>query len=237
MNQHKTTDQIVQLYDRVGPLADIAGFYVHAALDQLTKVAHFETAQRVLEVGGGTGRFAARLLEHELPPDAQYVDTDPSATMRKLATRRLEHWQTRADVRTLQDGRIDAWIGHVDRYVTTYVLNVLPNSEAICEQLNHAHRMLSPTGLLCMVNQTYGCDGIQLAISKAWMRLYARVPSILGNCRLIDVQRDYLDDSRWRIHTREVVCRFVFCSEVIVAGKREDLSDTIEIHDPEQKTE
>ncbi|MBC5826242.1 MAG: class I SAM-dependent methyltransferase [Candidatus Eremiobacteraeota bacterium] len=210
-------------------MADIAGFYVHAALDQLTKVACFENAQRVLEIGGGTGRFAARLLEHELPNDAQYVDMEPSATMRKLATRRLEHWQTRADVRTLQDGRIDAWIGRVDRYVATYVLNVLPDNEAIHEQLNRAHRMLSPTGLLCMVNQTYGRDGFQLAISKTWMRLYERMPNVLGNCRLIDAQRDYIDDSCWRVHYREVVCRFGFCSEVIVVGKHKGEDEKIRL--------
>ncbi len=105
--------------------------------------------------------------------------------------------------------------------MATYVLNVMPDNETVYEQLGHAHRMLSPTGLLCMVNQTYGGSGVQRAISKAWMRLYKHVPSILGNCRLIDVQRDYLDDASWRVHYREVACRFGFCSEVLVAGKRE----------------
>lgn len=98
---------------------------------------------------------------------------------------------------------------------------MLPDNEAIYEQLDHARRMLSPNGLLCMVNQTYGRDGFQLAISKTWMNLYKRIPSVLGNCRLIDAQRDYLNDSCWRVQYREVICRFGFCSEVIVAEKRE----------------
>ncbi len=219
MSGLKTSADIVQLYDRVGSWADVTRFYVDPALDRLTDLACFQHAQRLLEIGGGTGRFAARLLKHVLQPDAQYIDIEPSATMRTLAACRLAGWSARADVRDLQDGQSRTSAGWADRYVATYVLNVLSDDAAIHGQLDHAHDMLSPTGLLCVANQTVGCNGAQRAISDAWMRLYEQAPSVVGNCRLINVRRDYLDDSRWRVHHREIVCRFGFCSEVIVAGK------------------
>lgn len=139
--------------------------------------------------------------------------------MRELAQMRLAPWSARARIRALDDPLPLEWRGEVDRYVATYVLNVLPSEDAIRRLLERAHDALADSGLLCLVNQTYGRAGAERIISALWMRIYGATPAVLGNCRLLEA-RQYLDGSRWHLRSRDVVSRFGFCSEVLVAEKR-----------------
>ncbi len=217
---------VVRLYDCIGPLADSAAFYVDAALDRLTQLAAMHEASRIVEVGAGTGRYAARLLQHVLLADAQYADFEPSRRMRELAQQRLTPWRTRITIQRLDDQLPEAWANSVDRYIATYVLNVLPDRDAIRDRLEHAHRTLSDNGLLCLVNQTEGLTALQRTISTLWRGVYGAAPALLGNCRLLHA-RQYLDESQWIIHHCEVVCRLGFCSEVLVAAKRSSLTNIV----------
>ena len=93
-----TPDDARRFYDRFGSRQDTQGFYENPALDDLVKYADFEHARSVLEFGCGTGSFARRLLETNLPVKAHYLGLDISGTMIGLATRRLEPWQDRTEV-------------------------------------------------------------------------------------------------------------------------------------------
>jgi SAM-dependent methyltransferase len=208
-----------RLYDRIGPLTDITAFYVDPALNRLTQLASLREAKRIVEVGAGTGRYAARLMQDVFTADARYIDLEPSPRMRDLAQMRLAQWRTRSTIRPLDDALPQEWRGAVDRYIATYVLNVLPNEDAIRRLLERSHDALADSGLLCLVNQTHGRAGTERIISALWMRVYGVTPAILGQCRLLEA-RQYLEGSRWRVRSREVVGRFGFCSEVLVAEKR-----------------
>ena len=218
MSSARTAQRVVALYDRVGSFADITAFYVDASVDRLTELASMHEAACIVEVGGGTGRYAERLLQRSLGADAKYIDLEPSHRMRELARARLDHWRNRVTIEGLDD-MLEVGGGTADRYVMTYVLNVLPDEDAIGERLQHAHRTLDKAGLLCMVNQTFGKSMSERLISAAWMRLYCVAPTLLGNCRLLSA-RPYLDDLRWRIVKCEIVRRYGVCSEVLVAAKR-----------------
>lgn len=61
----------IRLYDRIGRLADSTASYVDPALNRLTQLASLREAKRIVEVGGGTGRYAARLMQGVFPSDAQ----------------------------------------------------------------------------------------------------------------------------------------------------------------------
>ena len=141
----------------------------------------------------------------------------PGATSR--ASSKAASWNDRARFWPLDDPLPQEWRGEVDRYVATYVLNVLPSDDAIRRLLERAHESLGDSGLLCLVNQTYGRTIVERIISAVWMRVYSATPAVLGNCRLLEA-RQYLDGSRWHVRSREVVSRFGFCSEVLVAEKR-----------------
>jgi hypothetical protein len=71
-----TPDDARRFYDRFGSRQDTQGFYENPALDDLVKYADFEHARSVLEFGCGTGFFARRLLETDLPVKAHYLGLD-----------------------------------------------------------------------------------------------------------------------------------------------------------------
>ena len=83
-------------YDRFGARQDRQAWYEDKALDCLADSGAFAGARSVFEFGCGTGRFAARLLAGEMPPDARYLGVDNSATMVELAGRRLAEFGPRA---------------------------------------------------------------------------------------------------------------------------------------------
>jgi trans-aconitate methyltransferase len=71
-------EQAKRLYDCVGAKQDTKGFYERAALADLVAHLDISRAQRLLEFGCGTGRFAEELLDRYLSSTACYVGLDVS---------------------------------------------------------------------------------------------------------------------------------------------------------------
>jgi hypothetical protein len=93
-----TSEQARQVYDRIGRAQDWQRFYENAATADLVAHAGFDAAHSIVELGCGTGRFAAGLLTRHLPADASYVGVDLSPRMVALASERLRPWRDRARV-------------------------------------------------------------------------------------------------------------------------------------------
>jgi SAM-dependent methyltransferase len=123
--------QAARFYDLLGAGLDAGGFYESAALQELAAHLDLTKSRSVVEFGVGTGRLAAELLSERLPPDATYLGLDVSATMVRLAKARLRSFGERADVmQTDGTPRIDATNGAFDRFISTYVFDLLSNDDA-----------------------------------------------------------------------------------------------------------
>jgi ubiquinone/menaquinone biosynthesis C-methylase UbiE len=209
-------DSVRRYYDWFGARQDSQAFYEDAGLDLLARESDFARARRVFELGCGTGRFAERLLAHELPVDARYEGVDLSSTMTDLATRRLARFGERAHVtRTEGDVPLPFPDGSFDRFVATYVLDIL-GEERIRQILVEAHRLLAGGGLLCTLALTEGTSLASRLVSGAWSGVYALRPSLVGGCRPISVVR-HLDRSLWTERRHGVVVAWAVPSEVLVA--------------------
>jgi SAM-dependent methyltransferase len=130
-----THEQAQAFYNRMGTKQDWQAFYEAKATHELIAHASFETAQAVFEFGCGTGAFAERLLTVHVSPEAQYVAVDSSPTMIRLARARLARFGSRVEVQQT-DGtlRFEATSGFYDRFVSTYVADLLSASD-IAEML------------------------------------------------------------------------------------------------------
>lgn len=212
-------DQARQLYDRVGRLQDTQAFYERRALRRLARVARLHEAQRVFELGCGTGRWAEELLRCELPDEAHYVGVDISRTMVGLARHRLAAWQTRAEVRLLDrpETKLPGDDRKFDRFLSTYVLDLvpLPDAQAL---LKEARRLLAPGGLLGLVSLTHGVTLPSRLVSRIWAAVAVRVPRLVGGCRPLELV-DLLAGTGWAIECREVVTSWAVPSEVLVAQR------------------
>jgi ubiquinone/menaquinone biosynthesis C-methylase UbiE len=208
------------LYDRIGRWQDTQRFYEDCATAELIARAAFAQAQSVFEFGVGTGRFAARLLRGHLPATARYRGIDISATMVALARERLASWGNRASVEQ-SDGspRIPARDATVDRFVSTYVLDLL-SSDDIAAVLSEAWRVLSPEGILCLVSATHGRTPVERLTMGVAARLHSLSPRLVGGCRAVDLS-SFLEPARWRLLHHGVVSKWGVPSEVLVASPRQ----------------
>lgn len=209
-----STSQARAFYDRFGARQDEQAFYEDPALDELVAHASFDEARAVVELGCGTGRLAARLLADHLPEEANYRAFDQSSTMVALARERLDRYPGRASVELTGGGMAlplpDACC---DRYVSTYVADLLPAAE-IRALVADARRLLAPGGLLCLVGLAPGEGLAARAVTVAWRLVHRLRPAAVGGCRPLDML-PFLAD--WEIgHHRKVVA-WGLTSEVVVA--------------------
>jgi SAM-dependent methyltransferase len=213
-----STDEARRVYDRIGALQDTQAFYEDRAVGALVRHGRFEDAERVLEFGCGTGRFAARLLSHHLPAHAHYRALDLSPEMVRLARGRLAPFGERAEV-VLTDGSppADEPTASRDRFVSNYVLDLLAE-DAIAAVLCEARRILAPGGLLCLVGLSTGCGALSRGVSRLWASVHARHPALLGGCRPLELA-PRLEPGAWRVRHHEKVAAFGVTSEVVVAER------------------
>lgn len=207
-------------YDSFGAKQDSQSFYERTALDTLIASSDFPHARSVFEFGCGTAKFAVRLLERHLTAEAEYQGVDISSTMVALAQKRLAPFVPRARVWQI-DGD-DAWSGFslpVDRIVTTYVLDLLPEDE-IEAFLRGSAAALTTGGRLSIASLTFGKTPLSRVVMAAWRTLFRLSPRITGGCRPVRIA-DKLSPLDWRIVHRSTVAAFGIASEVIVAIRLE----------------
>jgi ubiquinone/menaquinone biosynthesis C-methylase UbiE len=209
-------DQAARFYDKLGAGLDTQSFYEDAVLRELVAHLKINDCRAVVEFGCGTGRLAAELFESSLSPEATYLGLDVSSAMVALAKTRLKPWSDRAAVRQCDgESRIDAAAGTFDRFICTYVLDLLSEND-IRAVLGEAHRVLTPDGLLALASLTNGRTPASRLISTTWRGLHAISPWLVGGCRPIIVE-SFLARSEWTIEYANVISRFGIPSELVVA--------------------
>jgi ubiquinone/menaquinone biosynthesis C-methylase UbiE len=213
-----TRAQARAFYDRFGKKQDAQSFYEDAALDELVAQGAFEQAEKIFELGCGTGRFASRLLTKHLSPSASYLGIDLSQTMINIAEQRILPYAERAKVVHSDDSMLFPLPDNsVDRVVSTYVLDLLSESD-IRQVISEAYRVLMPGGKLCLVSLTDGMTFASRIVSALWSVLFRLHAPLVGGCRPIRLD-PLFNQSAWSIEYRNVVTQFGVPSEVLIACK------------------
>jgi len=211
-------DEARRFYDRFGARQDAQAFYERPALERLIAQLRLPEARALVELGSGTGRLAAELLGAQLSPECRYLGLDVSATMVRLARARVATFGARVEIRQTEGApRIEAPAGSFDRFVSTYVLDLLPEQE-IRILLGEARRVLAPGGLLGIASLTHGGRGLPGVASWLWERVHRLRPALVGGCRPIALEA-YLRERDWKIQHRSVVSPYGIPSEVVVAER------------------
>jgi ubiquinone/menaquinone biosynthesis C-methylase UbiE len=214
-----TTAEAKAFYDRFGRRQDGQTFYEAPALDALVSHAELHDAGSLFEFGCGTGRFAFDLLSERLPSNARYVGVDISTTMVRLASERLAAFGPRATVATVAGGfPLTPPDSSVDRFVSTYVLDLLP-APAARQVVLEARRLLRPGGLLCLAGVTFGTTPLSKVVMAGWRRLFAWNPSWVGGCRPTKLTES-VSEADWITRFHTVVVAWGVASEVLVASPR-----------------
>jgi ubiquinone/menaquinone biosynthesis C-methylase UbiE len=211
-----STEQARSFYDRFGAKQDRQTFYEAPALGALVANSELQDAESVFEFGCGTGRLALELLQHHLPATASYVGIDISKTMIGIASGRLAPFRARASAALASGGPLPPPDASVDRFVSTYVLDLLPET-LVQEVLLEARRVLRPGGLLCLAGITDGPTIPSRVVMGVWRRLFAMNPAWVGGCRPT-VLTDHVSPTRWQTRFHDVVVAWGVASEVLIAS-------------------
>ena len=208
------------IYDRLGVGQEKGSYFEAPALAILRQQAEFAHARAVFEFGCGTGSFAAILLAQELAADAHYLGLDQSSTMVQLAATQVGRFGLRAAV--VHSGGemiIPLRTGAVDRFVSNYVLDLLPPAE-IHQLIVEAHRVLTPAGgLLCLTSLTHGTTPFSRLVMAGWQLRYQLYPASVGGCRPIRVN-EFLDATQWGLCHRSTSITRGLASEIVIAARR-----------------
>jgi SAM-dependent methyltransferase len=214
-----TRQQAREFYDRFGRRQDRQAFYEKAALERLLEMGDFGSAEAVVEFGCGTGRLAQQLLEGHLPLSGTYIGFDLSETMIRLTRERLVPYGARASVvRTDGRPRVPLPPTSCDRFVSTYVLDLLSNQD-ISRTLAQAWKVLRPDGLLCLTGLTYGTTLLSRWVVACWLAVHSLRPALVGGCRPISLS-DYLGPASWKVLYTTTVVSWGVPSEVLIARPR-----------------
>lgn len=210
---------ITAFYDRFGARQDRQSFYEDPALARMIRHGDFAAARSVFEFGCGTGRLAENLLRNHLPDHCSYLGLDASATMVELAARSISPWRDRARI-AKSNGSLTfpPRGGACDRFVTTYVLDILsqPDIDAVLAQ---AHHILAPGGLFCATCLTEGATPASRAVTAVWKLAYRIRPLLVGGCRPLALAGRF-QSSTWTVLHQSVVTSFAISSEIVVAKRR-----------------
>ncbi|OZC01502.1 class I SAM-dependent methyltransferase, partial [Rubricoccus marinus] len=204
-----------RVYDRVGASQDKQGWYEDAATDVLIRHGEWADARDIYEMGCGTGRLAAELLP--LAPEASYTGTDLSPVMAGLARQRLVPWADRATVRLSEGGPASGEPESCDRVVATYVLDLLSEADAR-GTVEAAHRLLRPSGLLCLAGLGPGHTVLSRMVAAGWRGLWRAKPEWVGGCRPVALAP--LIGDGWDVVVHERVAPWGVPSEALIARKR-----------------
>ena len=211
-------EQARRLYDEIGARQDTQAFYEDRATEVVVQHGQFGTAHRVLEFGCGTGRFALRLLSHQLPELARYRALDLSPTMVRLARERLAPFGSRVEI-VLTDGSppVAEPEASRDRFVSNYVLDLLSEDD-IAAVVREAHRILEPGGLLCLSSLSTGTGSFSRLVSRTWSRVHALRPALVGGCRPLELL-SWIPSNQWRVRHHAKLAPFGVPSEVLIAER------------------
>jgi ubiquinone/menaquinone biosynthesis C-methylase UbiE len=208
-------EQAKAFYDRIGKKQDWQGLYEDGAVADLIQHLELAQANSVIEFGCGTGRLAASLLGHHLPTDTRYLGVDLSSTMVALTQKRIGKFGSRAKVwLTLGQARLPIPSDSADRFLSTYVLDLLTEDE-ILSVIAEAHRILIPGGLLGLVSLTHGITPLSRLVERVWVSIYKIHPMLVGGCRPISLKA-FINDI-WHIRRNQKIVSFGVPSEVLIA--------------------
>ncbi len=209
--------QVQAFYDRLGRFQDAQAIYEDRAVEDLLDHLVLDQAHSVLELGCGTGRVAARLLERKLSSTCCYRGVDISKTMISLARSRLAPWEDRASVDLIDATEgLNLADGSVDRLLATYVFDLLSEEHAGFV-LTEALRVLEDGGRLGLVSLTQGETYFARVLTRLWQGVWNRKPFWMGGCRPVCL-RAWLRPGEWRIeyHTTRTALGLL-TSEIVVA--------------------
>jgi phospholipid N-methyltransferase len=222
-----TSAAVVKFYDMFGAIL-MNDLYHHTfearAMFDMVDHCGFHGGQIVLEVGPGSGFLADQILARV--PDLFYVGVDSSKSLQRKATQRLKPYIDggTAEVHFANDSFafLEEWDSPVDRYIFTYVLDLLPKTDIDrFARLLRSKLQSRRSSKICIVNLTYGYTPLSRMVTNSWQLLYRYLGgAAVGGCRPLQIADYFRPEEGYRLDYLSRVVSTGLPSEVAVLSAR-----------------
>lgn len=213
---------VTQFYDAFGALLMNDLYhrtFEEPAMDIMIEECCFESRHNVVEIGPGGGFLAEKILR--AAPGLHYTGADMSAAMVTKATARLKPFIDGGGVRLLHVNDslsfLAAQEASVDRFVFTYVLDLLPPADIDDLAKVLREKLKGSNAKVCMVNLTHGFTGLSRLVTNVWQLLYRHLGgAAVGGCRPIQASDYFLPRDGFRVDSRQLTVSAGLPSEVSI---------------------
>ncbi|GJM42535.1 MAG: hypothetical protein DHS20C20_28170 [Ardenticatenaceae bacterium] len=213
MNTDRITSKTAQrFYDWLGVKHDVGGRFERRAKDRALELLEPGSAQRLLNVGVGTGK-EQRTIQLALPSGGLSFGVDLSGEMLNVTRRRVPE----TELAQAMAGQLPFVSNSFDRLFCTNVLDLLETA-VLPQTLAEFHRVLQPGGKLILVSLTEGVNAPSRLLVSLWKAAYRLHPLILGGCRPLQLQT-LVAQAGFAIIHREIIVQLGVPSELILAWK------------------
>jgi demethylmenaquinone methyltransferase/2-methoxy-6-polyprenyl-1,4-benzoquinol methylase len=199
-----------RFYDWLGAKHDFGSGFERKAKDRALELLTVGSAQRLLNVGVGTGKEQRQILA-ELPSGGLSFGLDLSREMLRLTRQRVPATHLCEASALHLPFAADSF----DRLLCTYVLDLLETA-VLPQVLAECHRVLQPGGKIVLVSLTEGSDAASKLVIGLWKAAYKVHPLTCGGCRPLQLQT-LVQQAGFSILQREVVVQIGVPSEVVLA--------------------
>jgi demethylmenaquinone methyltransferase/2-methoxy-6-polyprenyl-1,4-benzoquinol methylase len=210
-NKTLSTPDAQRFYDRIGSRYDWFEFYEAKAKERARNALHLAPGLTLLNVGVGTGKELAHLLD-AITPGGTGFGLDISPIMLGLTYQRTSAPVCLADARSLPYAEET-----FDRLYAGYVLDLLPYPDLLGVIVGF-HRVLKQSGRMAILALTEGVDRPSKALISAWKMIFAINPAMCGGCRPLQLF-DLVNQAGFKNIERQVIVQFGVPSELIAATK------------------
>ena len=200
-NTQKNFSKIAWFYDFWGKLTE------SKAISRAVSVSDISDDIRILDVGVGTGQLFNRILSRNKNGLNFGIDLSPG-----MIAKAKEKFSAAKVKNLLSIGnalQLPYKTESIDYIFTSYVLDLLPE-EKFSTVLNEFSRVLKTGGSGIIIMMSMG----EKWYNKVWYLLARYFPSILTNCRPVELSRP-LTEAGFSIETKQTISQNTFPSEII----------------------
>lgn len=198
--------KVVWFYDYWGKLTE------RKTLSKAITIAKLNNNNKVLDIGIGTGQLFEKVLK--INKNGFNAGVDLSFSM---LTRAKEKLSTNFTNYTLCNGnafKLPYKNESFDYIFSSYVFDLLPENDFITV-FSEFKRVMKTGGTGIVITMTMG----EKWYNKLWYLLSKYFPSILTNCRPVDLTK-YLEFSGMKIIEKQIISQNTFPSEIIKFNKK-----------------
>lgn len=215
-----------RFFDRFGAALELINIFDSAAYDSLLSLVEVCNPQNILEIGGGRGNLACKILTQLGNSVENYTVTEASKENVKIIRRKTSSFRNVEVV--LVDGTVPYKLPltKYDCVLSAYVLDMMSPDRCAVET-SFINGILSNQGFAAVLSTTHGQSWPSKIVMSSWKMAHHVNPLLVGGSKITSLKTHFSNDNWEKVNCRVVESCFL-ASELLFATKSVHNSETVD---------